>query len=47
MHEGLYKKSCVVNPDSDVARNHPDWILSPTAGRLPLQGRTQKQFFLS
>ena len=29
-------------PDSDVARNHPDWILSPTAGRLPLQGRTQQ-----
>ena len=39
---GLWFEPEMVNPDSDVARNHPDWILSPTAGRLPLQGRTQQ-----
>lgn len=42
MEFGLWFEPEMVNPDSDVARNHPDWILSPTAGRLPLQGRTQQ-----
>ena len=42
MDFGLWFEPEMVNKDSDVARNHPDWILSPTAGRLPLQGRTQQ-----
>ena len=42
MEFGLWFEPEMVNPDSDVARNHPDWILSPTTGRLPLQGRTQQ-----
>ena len=32
----------MVNPDSDVARAHPDWVLRPTANRLPMQGRSQQ-----
>ncbi|WP_417852274.1 alpha-galactosidase [Bifidobacterium oedipodis] len=42
MEFGLWFEPEMVNPDSDMARNHPDWILSPTAGRLPMQGRTQQ-----
>ena len=32
----------MVNPDSDLFRAHPDWVLKPTEGRLPMQGRTQQ-----
>ena len=32
----------MVNPDSDMFRAHPDWVLKPTANRLPMQGRTQQ-----
>ncbi|NMM99409.1 alpha-galactosidase [Bifidobacterium olomucense] len=42
MQFGLWFEPEMVNPDSEVARNHPDWMLSPTAGRLPLQGRSQQ-----
>ena len=39
---GLWFEPEMVNPDSNVARKHPDWILSPTVGRLPMQGRHQQ-----
>ena len=39
---GLWFEPEMVNPDSDMFRNHPDWVLKPTAGRLPMQGRTQQ-----
>ncbi|PJM78307.1 alpha-galactosidase [Bifidobacterium scaligerum] len=42
MQFGLWFEPEMVSPDSEVTRNHPDWILSPTAGRLPLQGRSQQ-----
>ncbi|OZG60930.1 alpha-galactosidase [Bifidobacterium lemurum] len=42
MEFGLWFEPEMVNPDSDVARAHPDWVLAPTAGRLPLQGRDQQ-----
>ncbi|OZG58883.1 alpha-galactosidase [Bifidobacterium myosotis] len=42
MQFGLWFEPEMVNPDSDVAREHPDWILAPTAGRLPMQGRSQQ-----
>ena len=42
MEFGLWFEPEMVNPDSDMARNHPDWILAPTANRLPMQGRTQQ-----
>ena len=32
----------MVNPDSDMYREHPDWVLRPTAHRLPMQGRNQQ-----
>jgi alpha-galactosidase len=31
----------MVNPDSDLYRAHPDWILQ-TGGRLPLSTRNQQ-----
>lgn len=42
MEFGLWFEPEMVNPDSDVARNHPDWVLRPTPGRLPMQGRNQQ-----
>ena len=42
MQFGLWFEPEMVNPDSDMFRNHPDWVLKPTAGRLPMQGRTQQ-----
>lgn len=42
MEFGLWFEPEMVNPDSDMARNHPDWIMAPAPGRLPMQGRTQQ-----
>ena len=39
---GLWFEPEMVNPDSDTARAHPDWILAPAPGRLPMQGRSQQ-----
>lgn len=47
MEFGLWVEPEMVNLDSDVARDHPDWIVSPSAlahkdgGRLPLEWRNQ------
>lgn len=42
MQFGLWFEPEMVNPDSDMARAHPDWILAPAPGRLPMQGRSQQ-----
>ncbi|RSX52110.1 alpha-galactosidase [Bifidobacterium goeldii] len=42
MEFGLWFEPEMVNPDSDMYRAHPDWVLRPTAGRLPMQGRSQQ-----
>lgn len=42
MEFGLWFEPEMINPDSDTARAHPDWILKPTANRLPMQGRMQQ-----
>ena len=42
MEFGLWFEPEMVNPDSDMFRAHPDWVLKPTANRLPMQGRTQQ-----
>jgi alpha-galactosidase len=42
MEFGLWFEPEMVNPDSDVARAHPDWIIKPTANRLPMTGRSQQ-----
>lgn len=50
MEFGLWFEPEMINPDSDVARNHPDWILAAVPGhepgeaarRLPMQGRSQQ-----
>lgn len=47
MEFGLWVEPEMVNLDSEVARAHPDWIVSPSAlshkdgGRLPLEWRNQ------
>jgi alpha-galactosidase len=41
MEFGLWVEPEMVNPDSDLARAHPDWILR-TGGRTPLPSRSQQ-----
>ena len=42
MEFGLWFEPEMVNPDSNLFREHPDWVLKPTANRLPMQGRNQQ-----
>lgn len=41
MDFGLWVEPEMINPDSDLARAHPEWILA-TGGRLPLPARSQQ-----
>ncbi|MFJ6278361.1 alpha-galactosidase [Arthrobacter subterraneus] len=41
MEFGLWFEPEMVNPDSKLARNHPEWIISPR-GRLPVAARQQQ-----
>lgn len=41
MQFGLWFEPEMVNPDSDVARAHPDWIMQPQ-GRWPIESRHQQ-----
>ncbi|QYN39717.1 alpha-galactosidase [Pseudonocardia sp. DSM 110487] len=41
MEFGLWVEPEMVNPDSDLARAHPDWILQ-TGGRMPIPSRQQQ-----
>ncbi|MET4921584.1 alpha-galactosidase [Streptomyces sp. PSRA5] len=41
MEFGLWVEPEMVNPDSDLARAHPEWILA-TGGRLPPESRRQQ-----
>ncbi|WP_278260225.1 alpha-galactosidase [Nocardioides convexus] len=41
MDLGLWVEPEMVNPDSDLARAHPDWILSPAEGDLGTPSRFQ------
>lgn len=41
MQFGLWFEPEMVNPDSDLARAHPEWILA-TGGRLPIPARFQQ-----
>lgn len=41
MQFGLWFEPEMVNPDSDLYREHPDWVLQAT-GRLPLPHRNQQ-----
>lgn len=47
MEFGLWFEPEMVNPDSRMYREHPDWVLKPTANRLPMQGRNQQVVDLS
>jgi alpha-galactosidase len=41
MEFGLWFEPEMINPDSDVARAHPEWIMQ-TGDRLPIEGRHQQ-----
>ncbi|HET7414617.1 MAG TPA: alpha-galactosidase [Arthrobacter sp.] len=41
MEFGLWVEPEMVNPDSDLGRNHPEWILS-NHGRMPVPARQQQ-----
>jgi alpha-galactosidase len=42
MEFGLWFEPEMVNPDSDLYREHPDWILGSGGGRVPLAHRSQQ-----
>lgn len=42
MQFGLWFEPEMVNEDSDVARAHPEWIMGPSADRLPERSRHQQ-----
>ncbi|MEB0003242.1 alpha-galactosidase [Cryobacterium sp. RTC2.1] len=46
MQFGLWVEPEMVNPDSELARAHPEWILQP-GGRFPVEGRQQQVLDLS
>ena len=46
MQFGLWVEPEMVNPDSDLARAHPDWMLQ-AGGTLPVEGRQQQVLDLS
>jgi len=46
MQFGLWVEPEMVNPDSDLAREHPDWMLQ-AGGDLPVEGRQQQVLDLS
>lgn len=41
MQFGIWFEPEMINPDSEVARRHPEWVLAPT-GRLPREARHQQ-----
>lgn len=41
MEFGLWFEPEMVNPNSDVARAHPEWLMAPV-GRLPIETRNQQ-----
>jgi alpha-galactosidase len=42
MQFGLWVEPEMVNPDSDLFRAHPEWVLQPGSGRLPVAWRGQQ-----
>lgn len=42
MDFGLWFEPEMVNPDSELAREHPEWMLQPGDGRLPASSRSQQ-----
>lgn len=42
MQFGLWFEPEMINPDSDLARAHPDWVMAPSPERMPLESRHQQ-----
>ncbi|PZG17277.1 alpha-galactosidase [Micromonospora craterilacus] len=42
MEFGLWVEPEMVNPDSDLFRSHPDWVLGPAPGAMPVTVRRQQ-----
>lgn len=47
MEFGLWVEPEMVNPDSDLARAHPEWVMAASADRWPLTARHQQVLDLS
>jgi len=47
MEFGIWVEPEMVNPDSDVARAHPDWVMTADADRLPMAFRGQQTLNLA
>lgn len=41
MEFGIWFEPEMINPDSELARNHPEWILQPE-GHMPIEARNQQ-----
>lgn len=42
MRFGIWVEPEMINPDSDLYRAHPDWVLGPGGGELPPPARSQQ-----
>ena len=42
MQFGLWFEPEMVNPDSDVARAHPEWVMAASSDRWPVEARNQQ-----
>ena len=42
MEFGLWVEPEMINPDSDLCRTHPEWVLAPGYGTLPPSSRNQQ-----
>jgi alpha-galactosidase len=42
MEFGIWVEPEMINPDSDLYRAHPDWVLAPGDGTLPIPSRNQQ-----
>lgn len=47
MQFGLWFEPEMVNMDSDVAREHPEWVMGPSLAALPVESRHQQVLNLS
>ncbi|MFF2772930.1 alpha-galactosidase, partial [Streptomyces bacillaris] len=47
MQFGLWIEPEMISADSDLARAHPDWLLTDSTGRMPLTWRHQQVLDLS
>jgi alpha-galactosidase len=47
MEFGIWVEPEMVNPDSEVARAHPDWVMTADPSRAPMTYRSQQTLNLA